>query len=696
MKRLYFVMAITLMAMHLQAQDYLTHVFFANQTNLPINLRPQISGNSGSVEVKKLGFIPFEITHDHSLTISPGDFIGQREKDHNENNSSLALDRRRLFGNNNFNTRLEVRTGNDLLFTIIANGQDRAGAFVRIFYNVEFPDGSTDVATPGIAIQDNGGTKAVVAKEIIYKGEAYKLVYGVYDENQDNTDNLIFSISKVVDTLYRYDPPLADTANPNVIHVYCYNPGILMPLEINDQDEIQRAEVMYKAIPKNMDVLIFQEFFEPAQANKILNDLKPWYPYHTGQHNRILINNIGQDGGVRIVSRYPILEEKEISFSENGCIPDDFFSLFANKGVKYAKINKQGQILHVFGTHTSLQPCDLYVMGKFIADMNLPEDEVVIMGGDYNVDMNRFDNGTISDYPIMLDTLNALEPTYLTFLNDKAYSGTTSGLSHMYCCDPEGRQHLDYIFVSGKHKMPRLLTNRSQQARLNEPDASFGIFDLGDHLPIYARIEFPAIQSDASNFNSCSGGSVTLKAEVTEPAPGAYFQWYRNGAAIPGANTDALTVTIQGAADFGQYECRYHYTYIPDTIVNNYFDPAYMDYQWKFKGITESYLKLVYDIQPENSSVSCLGVATSIFNSSRPMFILYPNPANQLLQIAGTDISKFQSLEIVDMTGRTLMVRNELSRSETIELNVGELRPGAYQLVLRSEKGVETRSFIKL
>src|SRR5690606_18132226 len=98
MKRLYFVMAITLMAMHLQAQDYLTHVFFTNQTNLPINLRPQISGNSGSVEVKKLGFIPFEITHDHSLTISPGDFIGQREKDHNENNSSLALDRRRLFG----------------------------------------------------------------------------------------------------------------------------------------------------------------------------------------------------------------------------------------------------------------------------------------------------------------------------------------------------------------------------------------------------------------------------------------------------------------------------------------------------------------------------------------------------------------------------------------------------------------------
>jgi hypothetical protein len=682
-------------AIHLQAQDYLTHVFFANQTNLPINLQPQILGNVASVEVRKLGFIPFEITHDHSLTISPGDFIGQREKDHNENNSSLALDRRRSFGNNNFNTRLEVRTGSDLLFTIIANGFDQSGPFVRILYNVEFPDGSTDVTAPGRIIQDNGGTKAVVAKEIMYKGEAYKLVYGVYDENQDNTDNLIFSISKVVDTLYRYDPPLADTANPNLLHIFCYNPGILMPLEINDQDEIQRAEVMYKAIPKNMDVLIFQEFFEPAQVNKILNDLKPWYPYHTGQHNRILINNIGQDGGVRIVSRYPILEEKEISFSENGCVPTDFFSLFANKGVKYAKINKHGQILHVFGTHTSLQPCDLYVMGKFIADMNLPEDEVVIMGGDYNVDMNRIKNGS-DDYPIMLDTLNALEPTYLTFLNDRSYSATTSGLSHMYCCNPEGRQHLDYVFVSGKHKMPRLLTNRSQQARLNEPDASFGIFDLGDHLPIYARIEFPAIQSDDNTFSSCSGGSVTLKAQVVEPATGAFFQWYRNGEAIAGANADELTVNIQGAADFGQYECRYYYTYIPDTIVNNYFDPSYMDYQWTFKGVTESYLKLVYDIQPENPSDSCLGIATSIFNPSRPVFILYPNPTGQVLQISGADFSKVISLEMVDMTGRQLFFRNNLTSAGTMQLHVGDLSPGVYQLLLRTEKGVEARSFIKL
>jgi hypothetical protein len=695
MKRIYLVIAITLMAMHLQAQDYLTHVFFANQTNLPINLQPQISGNVASVEVRKLEFIPFEITHDHSLTISPGDFIGQREKDHNENNSSLALDRRRSFGNNNYNTRLEVRTGSDLLFTIIANGLDQSGPFVRILYNVEFTDGSTDVASPGRIIQDNGGTKAVVAKEIVYKGEAYKLVYGVYDENQDNTDNLIFSISKVVDTLYRYDPPLADTANPNLLHIFCYNPGILMPLEINDQDEIQRAEVMYKAIPKNMDVLIFQELFEPAQVNKILNDLKPWYPYHTGQHNRILINNIGQDGGVRIVSRYPILEEKEISFSENGCVPTDFFSLFANKGVKYAKINKHGQILHVFGTHTSLQPCDLYVMGKFIADMNLPENEVVIMGGDYNVDMNRIKNGS-DDYPIMLDTLNALEPTYLTFLNDRSYSATTSGLSHMYCCNPEGRQHLDYVFVSGKHKMPRMLTNRSQQARLNEPDASFGIFDLGDHLPIYARIEFPAIQSDANTFSSCSGGSVTLKAQVVEPASGALFQWYRNGEAISGANADELTVSIQGAADFGQYECRYYYTYIPDTVVNNYFDPSYMDYQWKFKGVTESYLKLVYEIQPENPSDSCLGIVTSIFNPSRPVFILYPNPTDQVLQISGIDFSKVTSLEMVDMTGRQILFQNNLTSSGTVQLHVGDLTPGVYQLLLRTEKGVETRSFIKL
>jgi endonuclease/exonuclease/phosphatase family metal-dependent hydrolase len=695
MKKIYLWVLFCISISSLSAQDYLTHVFFANQSQLPINLSPELEGTTQSIEVRKLNFIPFEITHDHAVTIGVGDFIGGRGKDHNEGNSSLALDRRRFFNTNNFSARLQVRTGSDLLFTITVAAQDLSGLFCNVFYNIEYPDGSLELEAPGLRVRDNAGTYAQVAREISYRNEAYKLVFGVYDEQQDNTDNLIFSLSKVVDTLYRYDPPIEDTLNPNLLHIYCYNPGILKPLDINDQDEDERTAVMHKAIPKNMDILVFQEFFEPRNVSEIFNNLQPYYPYYTGQHNEILIPIIGKDGGVRIMSKYPILEEAEISYSDNGCIPSDFFSLFANKGVKYAKINKQGQMIHVFGTHTSIQPCDLYVMGQFMASFDIPEEDVVIMAGDFNVDMNRFKNGS-DDYTILLDTINALEPTYLSFLNDRSYTGTTSGLSHMYCCNPDGRQHLDYIFVSSQHKIPTLLTNRSMQARLNEPDESFGIFDLGDHLPLYARIEFPAIEADAASVSTCIGNVLELKANLIVPAEDGRFQWYRNGEAIPGANAGTLQVNISSGADFGNYTCQYQYEYLPDTFVNNFFDPSYMDYNWYFRGKTPGKSSANFEIRPENPTESCAGVITNIIETKVVSFDLYPNPTEQFITIAGSQLSDFVGFDVIDATGRILAQTLKAGNDTAISIDVSGFPPGIYFLRGQHEGGVIAKSFVKM
>lgn len=681
---------------NLVSQDFDSHVFFANQTKFPIYLVPSYSGNTSSVEVRKLTFLQYEITHDHSSTISAGDLFGQPEKDHNEDNSSLKIKRRRDGGNNNFSARLEVRTASDLLFTILVEAQDLPGLpFVRVYYNVEYPDGSLDMPAPGVLMRDNEKTYSHIAKEIIYQGEVYRLVYGVFDENQDKTDNIIFSLSAEVDTIYRYEPPISDTLNPHVLNIYCYNPGILMPLDISDQDENERAIVFHKVVPKNMDILVFQEFFEPKKINKILEDLSPWYPYHTGKHNRILIPGIGKDGGVRIVSRYPILEEREISFSENGCIPDDFFSLFANKGVKYAKINKKGQMIHVFGTHTSLQPCDLYVMGKFIADMKLPKDEVVIMAGDFNVDMNRIKNGS-DDYSIMLDTLNALEPTYLSFLNERSYTGTTSGLSHMYCCNPDGRQHLDYVLANAKHKVPYILTNRSQMGRLNEPDESFGIFDMGDHLPLYARMEFPSVKSDSINQTSCIGSTVTLVANVEVQAPGGWIKWYKDETEIEGESTSQLTVEITEPTNFGNYTFKYFYNYTPDTIVNNFFDSSYMDYEWYFRGVTTASIDLNFSINPMDSTESCAGTVTGIFNNFWNQLSVFPNPTDHFITISGENLSKFNSIEIVDVIGRRVNSNSAKFENGSLRFDVKHLSEGVYFLKGMYNNTIFSKSFVKM
>lgn len=679
------------------SQDNVSHVFFANQTKYPIQLVPLVEGNLASVEVRKLSFLQYEITHDHSSTISVGDFIGQPEKDHNEDNSSLMLNRTRAAGTNNFSSRLGVYADGELMFTIIIEGKDEpATRFVRVYYNIEYPDGSLDVPAPGILLRDNAKTYSQLAKNFMFRGEDYRIVYGVFDENQDNSDNIIYSVSLEKDTFYRYDPPASDTLNPNVLNIFCYNPGILMPLDLSDQDENERVPAFYKIVPKNMDVLIFQEFFEPKKINRILDDLKPWYPYHTGKHNRILIPGIGKDDGVRIVSRYPILEEREISFSENGCIPDDFFSLFANKGVKYAKINKMGQIVHVFGTHTSLQPCDLYVMGKFIHDMKLPKDEIIIMGGDYNVDMNKIKNGS-DDYTIMLDTLNALEPTYLSFLNDRSYTGTTSGLAHMYCCNPDGRQHLDYVFANANHKVPYLSTNRSQMGRLNEPDESFGIFDMGDHLPIYARFEYPSMKREGSSESfTCIGNTFTLSVSLEAEAPGGIIKWFKGENEIVGADGSSLEVSILDAEDFGSYTCKYFYDYMPDTVVNNFFDPAYMDYKWYFRGVTHSCITSLFTISPEDSSVECSGKVTSVWEDMVMSFDVYPNPAKDLITVSGKELHKVKSMEITDLTGRIIKTINMVNKENTVQIDIRSLAEGMYFLKIYGNKGSGSRPFIKM
>lgn len=698
MKVLFLLLTFLGISFLIKAQeDDASHVFFANQSRLAIDLKSTITGNSSIVEVKKTSFLPYEITHDHTSTIAIGDIVGVKEKDHNENNASLRFDRKRSFGNNTFSSRLEVYTGQDLLFTILTTSEDRSGFYTNVYYNVEYSDGTLDTLSPGRVLKDNKGIQAQVAqKEIVYQGQSYKLVYGVFDENADKTDNLIFSLSNVLDTIYKYDPPIEDTSNPNVLHILTYNPGILMPLNISDQDEDQRAEVLHKAMPKNMDVIVFEEFFEPQKTKQILDSLSPWYPYHTGQHNKILIPGIGKSGGVRIVSKYPILEEDEISYSENGCVPTDFFSQFANKGVKYAKINKNGQILHVFGTHTSLQPCDLYIMGQFIASKNLPKDEIVIMAGDFNVDMNHYKNGS-DDYSILLDTLNALEPTYLSFLNDSTYTGSSSGLNHFYCCNPSGRQHLDYVLISSQHKIPYLLTNRSLQARLNEPDASFGIFDMGDHEPVYARIEFPDISSTTKEISSCISQDIILEAQINVSAPYGTIQWYKENIAIPDAHNLELKVQLSSFEDFGNYSCKYQYEYLPDTIINNFFDPSYMSYAWYFRGITPGELELKYTIAPQDSSVECSGIITDIINRKWNQMILYPNPAQQQITLQSDILNEFISFQLIDITGKVYSTQFTTNASNIVKFDISKLPSSVYFIDGQHKSGNHfQKSFVKI
>lgn len=92
-------------------------------------------------------------------------------------------------------------------------------------------------------------------------------------------------------------------------------------------------------------MLALQEVFASGR-DAFLRELAKEYPYQTKMLDKEGINVY--DGGVIIVSRYPIVNEAQYVFPD--CSGTD---CFANKGVNYAEIIKGGEAYHVFATHTA-------------------------------------------------------------------------------------------------------------------------------------------------------------------------------------------------------------------------------------------------------------------------------------------------------------------------------------------------------
>jgi hypothetical protein len=67
---------------------------------------------------------------------------------------------------------------------------------------------------------------------------------------------------------------------------------------------------------------------------------------------------------------------------------------------------------------------------------------------------------------------------------------------------------------------------------------------------------------------------------------------------------------------------------------------------------------------------------------------IYPVPASDKLMIATADQSSYTRVEILDMTGRTILSAPLTSKNQ--QLNVNTLATGVYILYLRDESGSKT------
>ena len=235
-----------------------------------------------------------------------------------------------------------------------------------------------------------------------------------------------------------------------------------------------------KLLPRHLgeyDVIVFEEVFMNKNRKKLLKALQSQYPYQTKPVGKDKF--IKQDGGVVLISRWPI--EKEAQQLYEACAGSD---CMATKGAVYARINKLGAIYHLFGTHTQASEKHRYVreqqftqLRSFIDEQEISATEAVLIAGDMNVD--RFSGLDTGEFPRMLEVLAASHPRPEP---GPDYPPTLDGSENQFV-PGQGKEYLDYVLYSNRHLQPGSSFNQVMIFREEG-------LDLSDHYAVYGFFSF--------------------------------------------------------------------------------------------------------------------------------------------------------------------------------------------------------------
>ena len=282
------------------------------------------------------------------------------------------------------------------------------------------------------------------------------------------------------DDYYYVIHPQEDTVSRganNNFNVLAYNVWALLPGIVSNS--VSERLNLLKDKLNGYDAIVFSELFDNSRRTTFLEALKTEYPYQTRVVDR---SGSVEDGGVLIVSRYPIDSESQIVF--DACDAEDCMSA---KGVIYAKINKGGNLYHLFGSHTqawtaaenqATRLSQFQQMRDFIDSRSISMSEPVIIAGDLNVDKINFQQ----EYNTMLSVLNAEEVP-----RNGGYAHTYNG--NVNAWTDGAPEDLDYVLYSSAHLQPTAAEAKVLAPRSIHADV-FTQYDLSDHFAVAGKLTF--------------------------------------------------------------------------------------------------------------------------------------------------------------------------------------------------------------
>ena len=213
----------------------------------------------------------------------------------------------------------------------------------------------------------------------------------------------------------------------------------------------------------------------------------------------------GNGSGLAVFSKHPITEQDFSDWFDafgigDGMAPSPFNleGYLSDKGVLYAKVDKNGRSFHLFNLHANsdtrgdnhdVRVKQFEKVRGFVDSKAIPSDELVLLGGDFNEDkdcrLRRCEGGAKCEgqayYNEMLNILSASVPdaaSNITFTYDTENNDLLKSLYAGSDCETY-QYTLDYIFSSDTNLIP---TN-SSYCEVLRPLASDGTH-LSDHFPV--------------------------------------------------------------------------------------------------------------------------------------------------------------------------------------------------------------------
>lgn len=300
----------------------------------------------------------------------------------------------------------------------------------------------------------------------------------------------------------------SDLTNPRKVNILSQN-AYMRPSELFFDDQAVRKDY-YDDLLHNYDAIIFQEMFDDDVRSSMLSQLSTEYPYQSTVvdiPNHSALDPV-QDGGILIVSRWPLEAQDQFLFGNN-CNADD---CLAYKGFKYAKINKLGVPYHLFGTHmdafneqvdVNIRKSQLLQAKSFIASKSIPADQAVLFGGDLNIDKIANKWGEYDS--LWTPFFDAQLVAYDNPLNPSWNSATNKYLSST----SDAPEYLDYVLPM-KSNLLALNASNSVLPYRTIVDPMWKKFDISDHYGIKGTFDY------AGSIPTCAATSGLQVTSITQ------------------------------------------------------------------------------------------------------------------------------------------------------------------------------------